>query len=188
MPRAHGRNHAACIWKKSDGHALTGNTRTFFAQCLSGPLNRIYRKRRSFFRGNRHEQSSLPFELHGERCWSNGNGAFFPTNLERHSRLYPRFSANVFRNHQSARLINGCFHAIEITIYKAGCQAGEEPRFSFTSTLLHTVDLTQTSTPRLSTADQIRSRVFGWTNVRSYNRSRAVFFHCRSIGEARSGL
>ena len=88
---------------------LRGLTRPFFAQRLSGSLDRVRRKARSTFCGNSHKQATLAFELHGSRGRSNGDGTFFPTNLQRHPRLYPGFATNVFWNNQSSGMVNGCF-------------------------------------------------------------------------------
>ena len=132
VPRAYGRNHAASIRKKNNRHALARSTRAFFAQGFSGPLDCIRRKTRSISRGNRHEQSPLPFELHRQRGRSNGDGAFFPTDLERHSWLYPRLAANIFGNYQPSGVINGCFHGIKNTIYSTICQAPSEARIATT--------------------------------------------------------
>ena len=96
--------------------SLSGITRTFFAQTLSGSLHRVCGKARSVFGGNRYEQSALPLQLHFQWSRSNGNGAFFPTNLERHPRLDAGLTANVFRNHQSSGMINGGFHGAKYTI------------------------------------------------------------------------
>jgi len=80
----------SCSW-----YCLAGSTRALFAQRSAGPLDRIRRKRGSLFTGNSHKQSSLPFELDRQRSRSNGDGAFLPTNFERHSWLYPGFAANI---------------------------------------------------------------------------------------------
>jgi len=96
---------------------LAGSARAFFAQCFSCPLDCFRRKPRSIFSGNRHKQAPLLFELHRQRGWGNSDSTFFPTHLERNSRLYPRFASNILWNHQSAGVINGCFHGILITIY-----------------------------------------------------------------------
>src|SRR5438046_4376084 len=103
--------------------SLNAITRTFFAQTLSGSLHRVRRKTRSVFSGNRHKQSPLPFEFHFQWSRSNGDGAFFPTNLERHPRLDAGLTANVFRNHQSSRMLNGGFHGTESTMANTVCPA-----------------------------------------------------------------
>jgi len=77
---------------------LTGSALAFSAQRFSRPLDCIRRKRRSIPRGKSHQQSSLPFELHRQRGRSNGDRAFFPTDLEQHSWLYARLAANIFGN------------------------------------------------------------------------------------------
>jgi hypothetical protein len=59
---------------------------------------------------------ALKLYLQGRR--SDGNGAFFPTNLERHRRFYPGLAANIFRDHQSSGMIDGRFHGIEFTLPK----------------------------------------------------------------------
>src|SRR5215467_3419394 len=94
---------------------LNGITRTFFAQALSGSFNRIGRKTRGIFSGNRHKQSPLPFELHFQWSRSNGDSTFFPTNLEQHPRLDAGLTTNVFRNHQPSGMINGGFHGTKCT-------------------------------------------------------------------------
>src|SRR5439155_18988889 len=92
---------------------LNGIARTFFAQTLSGSLHGVRQKARSIFSGNRYKESPLPFEFHFQWNRSNGDGAFFPTNLERHSRLDAGLTTNVFRNHQSPGMINGGLHGTE---------------------------------------------------------------------------
>src|SRR5581483_2830880 len=96
---------------------LNGIAGTFFAQTLSGALHGVRRKVRSVVGRDRHEQSSLPLELHFQWSRCNGDGAFFPTNLERHSRLDAGLAANVFRDHQPTGMINGGFHGISFTIW-----------------------------------------------------------------------
>src|ERR1700751_1803398 len=91
---------------------LSGSTRPFFAQRFTRPLDRIRRKSRSTFARNGHQQSPLPFELDLQGRRSNGDGTLFPTNLKRHSWLYPGFATNVFWNYQSSGVIYGCFHGI----------------------------------------------------------------------------
>ena len=105
---------------------LSGIARTFFAQTLSGSLHRVHGKTRRVSGRNSHKQASLPLELYLQGRRSDGNGTFFPTNLERHPRFYPGLAANIFRDHQSSGMIDGCFHGIEFTMPNTVCQADLE--------------------------------------------------------------
>ena len=96
---------------------LSGTVRAFFAQRFMGPCGSIRGRPRCVFGGNSHEQAPLPLDHDRQRCRSNGDGAFFPANLERHSRLYPRFALNVFRNHQSPGMVHGGLHDNDNTAF-----------------------------------------------------------------------
>src|SRR5262245_56479047 len=111
--------------------SLSRITRTFFAQTRSGSLHRVCGKARSVFGGNRYEQSAFPLQLHFQWSRSNGNSAFFPTNLEGHPRLDARLTANVFRNHQSSGMINGGLHGAKYTIANSAREPAAEAVVGF---------------------------------------------------------
>jgi hypothetical protein len=55
MPRAYGPQSCSSYREEKRAACLSGITRAFFAQCFSGPLDRVCRKTRSVFGGNRHK-------------------------------------------------------------------------------------------------------------------------------------
>src|SRR6266576_5420944 len=94
---------------------LGGITRTFFAHGFRVRSTVPIERRGGFLVGT--ATSKRSFRASPVKETANGDGTFFPTNLERHSWLYPGFAANVFWNYQSPGMINGGFHGIENTIF-----------------------------------------------------------------------
>ena len=97
---------------------LSGITRPFFAQGFSVRSTVSIERRGVSFSGNGHKQAPFPFKLHRQRRRRNGDGTFFPTNIERHSWLDPGFAANVFSKYESSGIIDGCFHGRKSTIFR----------------------------------------------------------------------